>query len=227
MLDVQAGIAVHARGGDRGYYPPLRSRMHGGPDPIAVGAWYRDVLGFSDVYVADLDAIAGAAPSAGLYRGLQALGLSTWVDAGLRGAADADRLGGVSAVVAGTETLAGPGALAGLAARLGERLVLGVDIRAGRAVVAPGADWGTTDPVEVGLRSASLGCRRLLLLDLSGVGTGQGPDLERLGRLRGADPGLWIAVGGGVGGRADLDRLREAGASAALVGSMLHRENIS
>ena len=229
MLDVKAGLAVHARGGDRGYYPPLRSPMHGGPDPIAVASSYRDVSGLLDLYLADLDALAGAPPRLDLYRDLADLGLSLWVDAGLRVADDAGPLldAGVSTVIAGTETLGGRLALAALVGRLADRLVFSVDIRGDRILAGPGSDWGTTDPVELARVAASMGCGRVLLLDLSAVGTGGGPSVSRVAALRVAEPSLRISAGGGVRGLDDVDALSRAGALSVLVGSALHSGEIT
>src|SRR5947209_7775724 len=58
VLDLKAGLAVHAVAGDRAYYQPIRSILHQGSDPIGLARAYRDKLGLSDLYVADLDAIA-------------------------------------------------------------------------------------------------------------------------------------------------------------------------
>lgn len=224
VLDVKAGLAVHAVGGDRAHYPPLRSPVHGGPDPIDLASSFRDISGLDHLYLADLDAIAGSPPSLGIYRALAELGLTLWVDAGLR---DADGVGPlldarVSTVVAGTETLGGRRALAGLLDAVGDRLMLSVDIRGDRCLVAPGSDWGTTDPVEIARSAGSMGCRRVLLLDLSTVGTGLGPGVSRVAELRRADPSLVISAGGGVRGPGDIEALRRAGASSAVVGTALH-----
>ena len=60
VLDLQGGQAVHAIAGDRAHYRPIQSVLHEGPDPIGLARAYRDSLGLRDLYLADLDAIAGA-----------------------------------------------------------------------------------------------------------------------------------------------------------------------
>jgi phosphoribosylformimino-5-aminoimidazole carboxamide ribotide isomerase len=51
---------------------------------------------------------------------------------------------------------------------------------------------------------------------------GVGPDLAMMRELRRALPRVELAAGGGVRDAADLQRLADAGADAALVGSALH-----
>ncbi len=110
VLDIMAGLAVHAIGGDRGHYRPLRSLLHEGADPVGMARAYRDALGLRDLYLADLDAIAGAPPRVALYRELRGLGLGLWVDAGVRDASSLPPLldSGAGTIVVGLETVRGP-----------------------------------------------------------------------------------------------------------------------
>jgi phosphoribosylformimino-5-aminoimidazole carboxamide ribotide isomerase len=224
VLDLKGGLAVGALAGDRAHYRPLRSVLHDRPDPVALARACRDVLGARELYLADLDAIAGAIPSIAIYDSLLALGLIPWVDAGLRDHSSIACLPESLTVVAGLETLAGPGALASILDATGpDRLVFSLDLRAGRPLVSPRADWGMDDPRHIAERAIGLGLRRILLLDLARVGTGSGVGLPSLLSFLSADhPSIEWSFGGGVAGPADLDRLALAGASAVLVGSALH-----
>jgi phosphoribosylformimino-5-aminoimidazole carboxamide ribotide isomerase len=227
VLDVKAGRAVRAIGGNRDHYHPLRTRLHADSDPLGIARAYRDVLNCGEVYVADLDAIAGAAPGAALYRAIGTLGLDLWVDAGLR-----NRIGlapllaaGVSSVVIGLETVGGPEALAGIIAELPPpQLVFSLDLRAGLPLIGGDpAEWGTSDAFSVACRAVALGLRRVLLLDLARVGRGGGTGtMTLLRRLRAEYPDLEISVGGGVADRAELRTLTQAGADAVLIGSAFH-----
>ena len=105
MLDLKGGRAVHAVAGDRASYRPLRSRFAPSADPLAIALGLRDDFGATEVYVADLDAIAGRAEaSLATFRGLADLGLAVWADAGLADAGPVAglRSSGVARVVAGT-----------------------------------------------------------------------------------------------------------------------------
>jgi len=226
VLDVKAGTAVHAVGGRREDYRPLRSRLHPESDPVGMARAYCDVLRLPNLYLADLDAIGGSPPALDLYRALQRLGLSLWVDAGIRDAASIPTLVevGVSTVVVGLESISGPEELAKILTRVDpERIVLSLDLREGLSLVPERADWPSTEPAKIAALAVQLGLRRLLLLDLARVGTGRGTGTTPL--LQGLvqrHPGLALAVGGGISGTLDVLELERAGASAVLLGSTLH-----
>jgi phosphoribosylformimino-5-aminoimidazole carboxamide ribotide isomerase len=228
VLDLKAGQAVHAVGGRRQQYQALRSIWQSGPQPIPLARRIRDALGLETFYLADLDAIGGAAPRVEVYRGLAELGLELWIDAGLRQARAATpliELGfGDLTLVAGLETLEGPRVLAELGAQVGtDRLIFSLDLFQGRARVATSSTWPTQEPLELLYQAIDLGVHRLLLLDLARVGTGRGIGTEDLlAQIRAAHPNVAILVGGGVARIEEVLALYEAGAAGVLVGSALH-----
>lgn len=231
MIDVLRGRAVHARGGRRDDYGPIRSILRPGSDPFALADAVRNALGTPEVYLADLDAITGGPPSNGLYQALAGLGLSTWVDAGLRDGAGVASLlvAGVGKVVAGLETVAGRGGLRRVCQEAGVgRVVFSLDLRHGRPIVAPGADWPGDDPAHLATYAIDEGIGTVILLDLARVGGGRGVGtIDLLGRLSGAHPRVEWVVGGGVAGWEDVEELGRAGASAVLVASAIHDGRIT
>jgi phosphoribosylformimino-5-aminoimidazole carboxamide ribotide isomerase len=72
------------------------------------------------------------------------------------------------------------------------------------------------------LEDAALWPRRVIVMTLARVGTGLGPDLERLGRIMARAGGRKVYSAGGVRRREDLLALRDAGAAGVLVASALH-----
>jgi phosphoribosylformimino-5-aminoimidazole carboxamide ribotide isomerase len=225
VIDLMGGVVVRGVAGRREDYRPVVSRLSPSAEPAAVaGAFVRD-LGLEEVYLADLDAIAGAPPAWEVYAAVRAEGARLWVDAGVRQPERALELAGagVESVVVGLETVAGLDVLERLAARLGERLVFSLDLRDGRPLGAlPG------QPEQLAAAAVARGVRRLLVLDLARVGVEAGPGTEELcARLTTAHPGVEVAAGGGVRGRADLERLKMAGVSAALVASALHEGRLT
>ncbi len=228
VLDVKAGQAVHALAGRRAHYQPLRSRLHEGFHPIDLALAFRNRLGFRELYLADLDAIDGAPPSLSLYRAIQALGLSLWVDAGIRGPGEVSPLfdAGVATVIVGLETIRGPDALEAIVERFGpDRIVFSLDLREGRPVLPSARRWGNDghDAIAIADKAIRCGVTRLLVLDLARVGTGTGTGSSALIKnLRVAHPPLELIAGGGISGPDDLGTLERAGASAVLIGSALH-----
>lgn len=223
VLDLKNGLVVRGAGGRREEYRPIVSSLCDSAEPPAVALAFAERFGLRDLYLADLDAIAGAPPARAVYERLAGEGLRLWVDAGLRDEEQAGALAGAHRVVAGSETLAGPRALARLAEGLGERLVFSLDLRGGRALAAGAWDNGECDPWTVADEAVKCGVRRVIVLDLERVGTGAGPGAEELIRyLVAAYPAVEVYAGGGVRGLDDLRRLKAIGARGALVASALH-----
>ena len=225
VLDLLHGRAVHAVAGDRVHYRPVSTRLHPDSDPLGLALAFRDRLGLTELYMADLDSIAGSAPSLGLYDDLMARGFRLWLDVGVRNRSDAMPLldAGVDRVILGSETLNGPDSIAEILARSDpDRIVFSLDLKGGIPWLANGDDWGTADPKSILETALGLGIRRFLVLDVARVGLGAGVGTEPLiSWLRSASEGVEILAGGGVSGRDDLISLENAGADAVLIGSAI------
>jgi len=223
VIDLKGGVAVHAVRGERERYRPLRSRIADGADPLHVTRAVRDALGVDELYVADLDAIAGGAGHAETIAAL-AREARAMVDAGATTAAGVARLLelGAARVIVGTESLPSVDAFRALRAeRPDAPLVVSLDLRAG-AVLSPApalAEAGAAAALE---RLADAGAREAIVLDLARVGSGEGPDVALIAELRARVPDVELLAGGGVRDAADLRALADAGAAGALVATALH-----
>jgi phosphoribosylformimino-5-aminoimidazole carboxamide ribotide isomerase len=208
VIDLKHGTAVHAVRGERERYRPIAS------DPLSLARKFRR----DELYVADLDAIAGTGGNDSIIASL-AREARVMVDAGVTEPERARALLdlGVDRVVVGTETLTDADAL--------DRLpdaVLSVDLRDGRVL--------SRDPRLAGLpaldavaRLHRAGLREVIVLDLARVGTGAGPDVGSIAEIHAAFPDLELLAGGGVRDAEDLRALADAGAAGALVATALHR----
>lgn len=224
-LDLRRGLAVHAVAGRREAYAPVRSRLAtGAGDGLALARAFRDRLGLAEWYVADLDAIAGEALQAPLLASLAELGGRLLVDAGVASVARARETiaAGAARVVVGLETLPGFDALADVVRALeAERVVFGLDLRAGVPLLAAGARHADP-PLALVERARAAGVGAVLVLDVARVGTGGGVDTALVAEIRRRHPGLELLAGGGVRGPADLAALAEAGCDGAVVATALH-----
>jgi phosphoribosylformimino-5-aminoimidazole carboxamide ribotide isomerase len=227
VLDLKGGQVVRGIAGRRDQYAPIRSALTASSEPLDVARAFRDRFGLTGLYVADLDAIAGAPPALPLYRALTADGFRLWVDAGVRREEDAEPLADLAGIVVGLETVSGPAAVEALARRHGERTVFSLDLRSGQPLGDREA-WSGAPASEIAARVVATGVRRLLVLDLARVGTDDGTGTEGLcGRLAAAHPAVEVLAGGGIRGVADLLRLRQRGVRGALVASALHDGRLS
>ena len=225
VLDIQGGLVVRGVGGRRTRYRPIVSRWTDSTEPAAVARALASRFGFGEFYLADLDAIGGLAPALATFEALSREGFRLWVDAGLRTVADAGALvqAGVATLVAGLETIAGPHVLRELCAEHGSaRVVFSLDLKAGRVLGATDA-WPSMEPSAIVEHAIAMGIRRLLVLDLAQVGTGNGTGTEELcHEIAAAHPEMRLAAGGGIASLEDVRRLEDCGAESVLVASALH-----
>jgi HisA/HisF family protein len=216
---------VHGTGGTRARYEPVKSALTSSlGDALALAQAYVTVLGTSELYVADLDAIEGQAAQYGMHHRLSRIA-RTWIDAGLRSEVDACALidAGADRVVVGLETLPRLEVLHAIVSRLGaDRVAFSLDLRDG-VPLAGAEELRAMTPRDLARRAVDAGVETVIVLDLARVGGLGGFDEAMLRELRAALPGVDLIAGGGVRGQADLDRLAAAGANGALVATALHR----
>jgi phosphoribosylformimino-5-aminoimidazole carboxamide ribotide isomerase len=223
VIDLKRGVAVHAVRGDRERYRPLRSRIAAGSDPVHLTRALRERFGLDELYVADLDAIAGGPGSPDVIAALAREGRAM-VDAGAATATGVAGLLelGVARVVIGTESLPGAEAFRRLRTALPDApLVLSLDLRGGQ-VLSPDPALAGAAAVDALARLTDAGAREAIVLDLARVGSGEGPDVRLLGELRSRVPDVELLAGGGVRHAGDLRALADAGAAGALVATALH-----
>ncbi len=221
-------MAVHAVGGRRDQYRPVRSVWQASGSPAGLAEAIRAGLGVDCLYLADLDAIAGSRPRLDLYKRILAADLDLWLDAGLGDRRRLERLAGLDPArtrpVIGLESVLGPDELAAMVDDGGPgRIVFSLDLDAGKPRIAAGANWPGNEAYDIAVRAMECGVEEVLILDLTRVGTSCGVGTEDLlRRLRTNHPRVAITVGGGIRGIDDVARMRDLGASAVLVGSAIH-----
>lgn len=215
-LDVLEGRCVRLAQGVR-----ERVTVEGGDPADAARRFVAE--GAPLLHLVDLDGAFSGSPSPGLLeRVVAAAGdVPVQVGGGYRTleAVEAALAAGAARVLVGTAA-AGPGFLAEAAARLGERLVVAVDVRDGR-VAQEG--WTASTPltaVELVRRCADTGVARLLVTNTRRDGSLEGPDLDLLAEVLAASD-LPVLAAGGISGVEDLRRLRALGCEGAVLGSAL------
>lgn len=239
VIDLLHGQVVRGIAGNRAAYQPIKSQLAPDASPAAVAAAFAS-LGFSETYVADLDAIAGRPINGAAYTAIRRAGLAHLaIDAGINSTAAAASLleaaanaapsaaetdsGAETSVVCGLESLPSPQRLGELLALLGpRRLIFSLDLKAGKPL-NDAADWAGRTPLEIAQAALAMGVQRLIVLDLADVGTAGGTRTEHLVRaILARHEGVELWAGGGVRCRDDLLRLQDWGVAAVLVASALH-----
>lgn len=141
---------------------------------------------------------------------------------GIRSPTDAERLlaAGAARVVVGTAALAEAGALEQFVARLGDRLVVAIDVRGGRVAARGWLDDTGLEAADVARRCAEVGVPRILCTAIERDGMLGGPDLDLLREIRDAS-GLPVLAAGGIRSEADLAAVAAIGCEGAIVGRAL------
>jgi phosphoribosylformimino-5-aminoimidazole carboxamide ribotide isomerase len=141
---------------------------------------------------------------------------------GIRSVADAERLlaAGAARVVVGTAALAEPDALEGFVARLGERLVVAIDVRDGRVAARGWLDDTGLEAATAARRCAAAGAARILCTAIERDGMLGGPNLKLL-REVGEASGLPVLAAGGIRSEDDLAAVAALGCEGAVVGRAL------
>ncbi|MCL4436238.1 MAG: HisA/HisF-related TIM barrel protein [Thaumarchaeota archaeon] len=229
VIDIMQGTAVHAVGGHREDYRPLKSTLSVASDPVEVALGLKEQFGFDELYTADLDGITkGEANLPLLSKIFATKDLSVMVDSGVNSPEEAERLLEIGAVkvVIGSETLNSLDSLGRVVDAVGGTSATGsVDVKDGK-VLSRCRELVEAKPVKAARILEGCGVGELILLDLSRVGSETGVDAHLVEAIVGAVD-LPLLVGGGVSSIDDMRSLRDAGASGVLVTTALHRGLLS
>lgn len=201
-------------------------------DPVAAALMWQK-QGAPLLHVVDLDGAFSGKPSnvevvtevAGSLR------IPVEVGGGIRDTASAEAYldAGVSRVIVGTSAFERPGWLKALAGRLGERLVVGLDVKEGSVALSGWTKEGAPDPLEALERLVEDGVRRIIYTDTSRDGTLHGPNFEAIERVAAASP-IPVIAAGGVGELGDIARIaamRDLGVEGVIVGMALYRKKFT
>ncbi len=202
VLDLLGGVVVQAIAGNRSAYQPISSVLTSSTEPTIVAEALAHVVGHRTIYVADLDAIAGRTPHT-----LNLPGFDVWLDAGF---ITMPQLIPNIVPILSSEASVGPSCMT-------SEVIVSVDLRNGELVGWPGT------PLEYLGTAYHAGARRFIILDVAVVGTNRGPStLELCQVVKQTYPDVELISGGGVRGRADVQRFTDNGVSAVLVATALH-----
>jgi phosphoribosylformimino-5-aminoimidazole carboxamide ribotide isomerase len=216
-VDVLGAGAVRL---EQGRYERVVARVE---DPEALARRFA-VAGARLVHVVDLDGARSGRVRPELVRRLVEAAAPARVQAsgGVRSVEDATLLLEVGAdrVVVGTAAFAELRALERYVEALGDRLVVAVDVRAGRVVTRGWSEATNFTAEDAAARCTEAGVSRLLCSAVERDGTLSGPDVELLTRVRDAS-GLPVLAAGGIRSTEDLAAVEAAGCEGAIVGRAL------
>ncbi len=190
-------------------------------DPLAVARHWRDA-GAKWLHVVDLDgAMKGEPRHLDLVRQIAAeTSCSVQCGGGLRSeaAVEAAFAAGAERVILGTAALRHPELLATCLNRWGRRVIVSIDSRGGKVLLAGWLDKASDTAVDFAKHMAEGGVQTLVLSNVEGDGSLAGLDLASLTAVRAALPAIELIAAGGIATLDDLRALRDAGVSGAILG---------
>jgi phosphoribosylformimino-5-aminoimidazole carboxamide ribotide isomerase len=216
-IDLLGGCAVRLEEGRRDRATVFHDQPRALVDELARG-------GADRLHVVDLDGAFGESPQRELVRELIAASpIPVEVGGGIRDRAAIDEVLGLGAsfVVLGTAAVRSPALVEEACRAHPGRVIVAVDARAGVVAVDGWTASGGITAVELGRRAERWGAAALLYTDVARDGLRVGPNVELTAELQRA-VSCEVIASGGVGELADLERLRDAGIAAVVVGRALY-----
>ena len=212
IIDIKDGIAIEAVLGRRNEYRELSSRIFDSNDPFRLSQVYES-MGFTEVYIADLDGILYSKPNYDILRKIsENTALSVMADIGVWSLEDVLNMPKVKPVIA-TETFTSLNVL-----ELPKDFVLSLDMREGEFQSAMNLSLKDF----IGIVRDSRRINEVLIIDLARVGAAKGPNVELCMRVAKELSDKMLMYGGGVRNIRDVQMLYEVGIQRVLVGSALH-----
>jgi phosphoribosylformimino-5-aminoimidazole carboxamide ribotide isomerase len=207
VLDIKAGQAVMAVGGERERYRPLATPLCRDGNVLRAVSSLLELGSFPVMYVADLDAIQGNSDNGIIIERIHQEFplLHLWIDRGWPPISPSSNI----TPVIGSESLDQD--WKSKLATLRSPWILSLDFNA----------QGYLGPAGL-LKEPSWWPPSVILMSLAKVGTRSGPDWPRLTAFTQSYPNIcWIAAGG-ISSPQDLERLKALGIQHALVATALH-----
>lgn len=216
-VDVRDGQAVQLVGGER------HSGNEYGDPVVAAERWVEQ--GARTLHLVDLDgAFEGErANAAAIERIVETIDVPVQFGGGIRTASDARDLldRGVDRVILGTAAVENPEFVAEISETHPDSVVVSLDARGGEVMISGWTEGTGLDPTTAAAEYEQRGAGAILFTDIDVEGRLDGVQTDPVRRLVDAVE-IPVVASGGVATIDDIRALRDAGASAAVVGSALY-----
>ena len=228
VIDILEGKVVHAKGGKRKLYQPLKSSLFSSSEPLDI-VHKLEKIGFNELYIADLDSIMKNQINFDLFENLRANSeIDLMVDAGITNKRQAIQLlnRDINKIIIGTETLTHIKFLKNSINIFGKnRIILSLDLINNKVLNKLNPTF-QNGPLAFLDSIRDFGLSQIIVLDLKRVGTSKGINTILVKKiLREFD--LDIIVGGGIRNILELIQLEKLGIKGVLVGTALYSNLIN
>lgn len=222
VIDLLDGKVVHAKKGERQLYQPIQSDLTPSNEPLDIVAALLDLYPFTQLYIADLNAIQKTEGSISTnYNVVEAItqchpSLTVWVDAGISNNIELKSWEKLNIrLVIGSEKYAKIDNYLSLNLQ-NVNFILSLDFM----------PHGYKGPKEL-LTNTKYWPQDVIVMSLSNVGSNQGVNTALLDEIIAYAKNFNIYAAGGIRDVDDLLVLKEMGIHGALIASALHKKQIS
>ena len=186
--------------------------------------------GAKNLHIVDLDgAKDGTNPNFDLISNIiRATNLTVQVGGGIRALETVQRYidAGVTRVIIGTAAVTNPNFLAAAIAAHGEKIAVGVDVKAEKVAIHGWTQSSEKNCFEFCVELEKMGVKTLICTDISKDGAMQGPNVELYEKLVKACK-MDIIASGGVTVIEDLEELAKTNVVGAILGKSLYMGSVS
>jgi phosphoribosylformimino-5-aminoimidazole carboxamide ribotide isomerase len=215
VLDLKNGEAVSGKSGLRNTYKPLKTVFNDSSDPIEIVKALK-IAGYTELYVADLDAIEGNGSNLELAGRINDI-IPVMYDIGINNFEDVKSIiNVVEKIIIATETIQSIKELDLIFSLFSKQnLVLSVDVLDGKIL----GKHIKVDFFDILKKIEDIKPLQVILLDISRVGTKKGFDQDIVKNF--VDIDTELIIGGGVT-KSDIQALKELDVRNYLIGTALH-----
>jgi phosphoribosylformimino-5-aminoimidazole carboxamide ribotide isomerase len=222
-VDIKGGKCVRLYQGDY-----LRETVFS-EDPVDVAMSWR-AQGARRLHVIDLDGAAGGEVHniAVIEAIVKRVKLPVQLGGGIRGETTVAKLldKGVDRVILGTVAVENQELVKSLCQKYGEAIVVGIDARDGYVATHGWVKGTETKALELALKMADIGVRRIIYTDIKRDGTLTEPGFEAIAEMvKGVN--LPVIAAGGISKLSHLRKLKKLGVEGAIVGKALYTGDIN
>ncbi len=219
VIDLLNGAVVHAQQGQRQNYQPIKSLLTHSNKPLDIVAALLDVYPFSQLYIADLNAIQQSGDNFNVIRAIAQKfpQLKLWVDAGVHSAQLTAHSSMMHfSVILGSENFLELENFLVSKNQQKECFVLSLDFMPN----------GYQGPAEL-LESSQYWPQDVIVMSLQNVGANQGANANLMQKILALASGKNLYAAGGIRHAEDLLALKRMGIHGALIATALHQKQLS
>lgn len=214
VIDLLNGAVVHAQQGQRHTYQPIKSLLTHSSKPLDIVAALLNVYPFSQLYIADLNAIQQSGDNFNVIRTISQKfpQLKLWIDAGIHYSQFIPH----SSVILGSENFSKLESFLAIKNQQIGNFILSLDFM-------PNSYQG---PAEL-LESSQHWPQDVIVMSLQNVGANQGANANLMQKMLALASGKNLYAAGGIRNAEDLVALKNMGIHGALIATALHQKQLS